>query len=204
MKLGMRTPSLKKKLSSRTSGKRFIRHNVGIKAPKGTGIIKDPKKAIYNKVYNKTTFDIGDVIKGKNSRYYENDYEEDYDTQDVLITRGTLLGIIHFFSGLYIYIGLIYTFALNFSFIQLFLTCIFLLILGQIEYKKKIKKKITLNKTIIATTLLLLLSLLITGHFFVLGIVFVLSLSLWECYYQTSKTAIDVLSSELDEINEIS
>jgi len=35
--------------------KRVIRHNFGFKAPKGIGWITDPKKALYNKVYNKTS-----------------------------------------------------------------------------------------------------------------------------------------------------
>ena len=30
---------------------------------KGTGIIKDPEKAIYNKVYEKTSFSIFDLFK---------------------------------------------------------------------------------------------------------------------------------------------
>lgn len=76
MKLGMRTPSLKKKLSSKTSAKRIIRHNMGIKAPKGTGIIRDPKKAIYNKVYNKTTFSaFGSSSENSKTKYSQEDYE---------------------------------------------------------------------------------------------------------------------------------
>jgi hypothetical protein len=33
----------------------MIRHNLGFKAPRGMGWITDPKKAMYNKVYNKTS-----------------------------------------------------------------------------------------------------------------------------------------------------
>jgi hypothetical protein len=55
MKFGFRTPSLSKRISARTSPKRFIRHNLGFKAPKGYGWITSPKKAAYNKVYNKTS-----------------------------------------------------------------------------------------------------------------------------------------------------
>ena len=36
--------------------KRAIRQNLGLKAPKGYGWITNPKKAAYNKVYNKTSF----------------------------------------------------------------------------------------------------------------------------------------------------
>lgn len=55
MKYGFRTPSLKKRISARTSVKRYVRHSLGVKAPKGMGMITNPKKAAYNKVYNKTT-----------------------------------------------------------------------------------------------------------------------------------------------------
>ena len=35
---------------------------MGIKMPKGTGIITNPKKAIYNKIYNKTTISFEQAI----------------------------------------------------------------------------------------------------------------------------------------------
>ena len=54
MKFGFRIPSLTKRIAARTSVKRVIRHNLGFKAPRGMGWITDPKKALYNKVYNKT------------------------------------------------------------------------------------------------------------------------------------------------------
>lgn len=55
MKFGFRTPSLKKRIAARTSVKRYVRHSLGFKAPKGYGWLTNPKKAAYNKVYNKTT-----------------------------------------------------------------------------------------------------------------------------------------------------
>jgi hypothetical protein len=54
MKFGFRIPSITKRIVARTSVKRIIRHNLGFKAPRGMGRITDPKKAMYNKVYNKT------------------------------------------------------------------------------------------------------------------------------------------------------
>lgn len=66
MKFGMRKPSLKKSIKARTTGraKRAIKKAVipGY-GKKGTGWIKDPKKAAYNKVYKKTTFSIFDLFK---------------------------------------------------------------------------------------------------------------------------------------------
>ena len=35
MKFGIRTPSIKKRIAARTSIKRVVRHNLGLKAPKG-------------------------------------------------------------------------------------------------------------------------------------------------------------------------
>ncbi len=66
MKLGFRTPSPKKSISNRTTGKikRTVKHSVNPYYGKnGTGWITDPKKAAYNKVYHKTTFGVSDVIK---------------------------------------------------------------------------------------------------------------------------------------------
>lgn len=66
MKFGIRTPSLKRSISARTTGqlkrsvKRAIIPGYG---KKGMGWIKNPKKALYNKVYHKTTFSIFDLFK---------------------------------------------------------------------------------------------------------------------------------------------
>lgn len=57
MKIGFRTPSLKRRIAARTSPRRFLAHSLGFKMPRGTGILRNPKKAIYNKIYNKTTVD---------------------------------------------------------------------------------------------------------------------------------------------------
>ena len=66
MKIGIRKTSLKKSISARTTGKakRAIKRAIipGY-GKKGVGWIKNPKKAMYNKVYNKTTFSIFDLFK---------------------------------------------------------------------------------------------------------------------------------------------
>lgn len=42
---------------------------MGVKAPRGMGMLTNPKKALYNKVYRKTTFGIEDIARvGKSSR----------------------------------------------------------------------------------------------------------------------------------------
>lgn len=66
MKFGMRKPSIKKSIKARTTGKakRAIKKSVvPAYGKKGTGIIKSPKKAVYNKVYKKTSFSIFDLFK---------------------------------------------------------------------------------------------------------------------------------------------
>ncbi|MGI6763860.1 MAG: hypothetical protein ACOX4S_00865 [Anaerovoracaceae bacterium] len=63
VKFGMRKPSIRKSIAARTSVKRYIRHSLGVKAPRGWGWITNPKKALYNKVYRKTTFSIFDIFK---------------------------------------------------------------------------------------------------------------------------------------------
>lgn len=66
MKIGMRKPSIKKSIGARTTGKakRAVKKAVipGC-GKKGSGWIKDPKKAAYNKVYKKTTFSFWDLFK---------------------------------------------------------------------------------------------------------------------------------------------
>ena len=66
MKVGLRTPSLKKMVKGRTTAraKRTIKGAVNQKKKKkGMGYITNPKKALYNKVYNKTSFSIKDLLK---------------------------------------------------------------------------------------------------------------------------------------------
>ena len=63
MKFGIRKPSLKKMISARTSVKRFVRHNLGLKAPRGWGWLTNPKKALYNRIYNRVTFSVFSMMK---------------------------------------------------------------------------------------------------------------------------------------------
>ena len=85
MKYGMRKPSVKKSIKARTTGqaKRAVKKAVvpGY-GKKGSGWVKDPKKAAYNKVYNKTTFGVNDIYKGSShscssSRTYSDNIQPD-------------------------------------------------------------------------------------------------------------------------------
>ena len=66
MKFGARKPSLKRSIKARTTGKakRAVKKAVvpGY-GKKGAGWVKNPKKAAYNKVYNKTTFSLFDLFR---------------------------------------------------------------------------------------------------------------------------------------------
>lgn len=60
MKIGVRTPSLKKSFKARTTGRlnRTLKRSVNpLYGKKGMGYIKNPGKAIYNKVYHQVTVD---------------------------------------------------------------------------------------------------------------------------------------------------
>ena len=65
MKIGLRIPSIKKSISARTTGKlnRAVKKAVipGY-GQKGMGLLH-PKKAVYNKIYSKTTWSIWDIFK---------------------------------------------------------------------------------------------------------------------------------------------
>lgn len=63
MKIGFRTPSLKKMISARTSIKRQIVHRAGLKMPRGYGWVRSPSRFFYNKIYHALTFGLVDVIR---------------------------------------------------------------------------------------------------------------------------------------------
>ena len=55
VRFGFRVPSLRKRISARTSLKRYVRNNLGLKAPRGWGWLTNPRKAAYNRIYSRTT-----------------------------------------------------------------------------------------------------------------------------------------------------
>jgi hypothetical protein len=59
VKFGVRRPSIRKRIAARTSWKRVVRHSLGLKAPRGYGWLTNPKRAAYNRVYNRTTVGLG-------------------------------------------------------------------------------------------------------------------------------------------------
>jgi hypothetical protein len=67
MKFGIRKPSLRNMIGARVSPARFVRHSLGLKAPRGYGWLTNPKRAAYNRIYNRTTVSawslLGAVVK---------------------------------------------------------------------------------------------------------------------------------------------
>lgn len=68
MKFGMRKPSFRKSFKARTAGKikRSLKKTlIPGYGKKGVGLIKNPCKSLYNRVYHKTSFSILDLWRKK-------------------------------------------------------------------------------------------------------------------------------------------
>lgn len=66
MKFGIRKPSIKRSIKARTTGKlkrRIKKAFIPGYGKKGAGLVKDPRKSIYNRIYRRTTFSLGDLLK---------------------------------------------------------------------------------------------------------------------------------------------
>ena len=79
----MRTPSLTRSLKARTTSKWKRQAKKAIipgYGKKGMGWVKNPKKAMYNKVYHKTTFGLSDLFKSSKKRAKNNKQPLQYDS----------------------------------------------------------------------------------------------------------------------------
>ncbi|MBW9154272.1 hypothetical protein [Clostridium estertheticum] len=66
MKMGLRTPSIKKSIKARTTGrfKRSMKSAVNpLYGKSGMGYINNPERAVKNKIYHKLTFSFWDIFK---------------------------------------------------------------------------------------------------------------------------------------------
>ena len=52
VRFGFKVPSLRKRVSARASLKRYVRNNLGLKAPPGWGWLTNPRKAACNRACN--------------------------------------------------------------------------------------------------------------------------------------------------------
>ena len=78
MKVGPRTPSPEKIVKAKTTGrlKRAMKRSYNpVYGKKGMGYLKDPERAIKNKIYHKVTYDPLDPIKNANIEDVNLDYE---------------------------------------------------------------------------------------------------------------------------------
>lgn len=66
MKMGFRKPSIKRSIKAQTTGrlKRQIKSSINpFYGKKGMGLLRNPRRAVYNAVYHRTTVGASDVIK---------------------------------------------------------------------------------------------------------------------------------------------
>jgi hypothetical protein len=49
-------------IGARTSPARFVRHSLGLKAPRGYGWLTNPKRAAYNRIYNRTSVSASSIL----------------------------------------------------------------------------------------------------------------------------------------------
>ena len=81
MKIGLRTPSLKKSFKARTTGafKRKLKKATNpLYGKKGMGLLKNPKKAMYNKVYRKTTVGVRSLFSSNKRRKPSSKNQKNY------------------------------------------------------------------------------------------------------------------------------
>ena len=84
MKFGFRTPSVKRRISARTTGrlKRSAKSVIPGYGAKGMGFVKNPKKSLYNKVYHKTTVGTSDFKIPKDTSYEYEEYQAPQETRE--------------------------------------------------------------------------------------------------------------------------
>lgn len=127
MKVGMRTPSLKKSFKARTTGKvkRQMKKSVNpLYGKKGMGLVDNPKKAVYNKVYNKTTVDGLKPLKVSSSKKTNKANDnfgqvlplfEPKVTEEIIVHKKKFWTIVsYFFAGLFVVEALQSLFNKNF------------------------------------------------------------------------------------------
>ncbi len=161
MKFGMRTPSIKKSIKARTTGriKRAAKKSVNpFYGKRGTGYVKNPSRAIYNKIYQKTSFGVSDLLKPKkqDNRGYANTSDESLFRDIYTINESPvyinltilcfILGIIAYLIGQFVLL-LSNAFIIKFMMVLPFIIGICSLIKAIIEYNnnKQIVKEMSLK-----------------------------------------------------------
>lgn len=131
MKFGFRTPSFKKSFAARTSWKRMLMPRM----PRGYGFLRNPKKALYNKIYNRTTVSITKAFTTKSKPTRKNySYAEPVNQSIVLGTpctncSGTItvdLKRLYKKVLLIIFVATLFSFAIS-NTVGLIMICVFVL-----------------------------------------------------------------------------
>ena len=138
MKIGMRTPSLKKSLKAKTTSKWKRQAKKAIipgYGKKGMGWVKNPKKAMYNKVYHKTTFGFSDLFKSSKKRAKNNKQPLQYDSSRQHTSNKNKRG-----SFIFLIVSLILLFIVPPLGVLLLLVNLFVFI---IKYFSSKKRKVT-------------------------------------------------------------
>lgn len=166
MKVGIRKPSLKKSLKARTTGslKRKAKSAINpLYGKKGMGLINNPKKAVYNKVYNKTTVDVIKPMKvstsKKTNKPIHNNQVVDVTGQDlplidpkvteeIIVHKKKLWTVVaYFFSGLFVVAAIQLLFEKSFGGFVVGLGLAFLIYKLRQNIPEQKKKTITRFKT---------------------------------------------------------
>ena len=63
MKFGVRIPFPRRSIAARLSWRRTVRHRLGLKAPRGWGWLTNPRRAAYNRIYNRTTISFWTLLR---------------------------------------------------------------------------------------------------------------------------------------------
>ena len=125
MKFGFRTPSVKRRISARTTGrlKRSAKSVIPGYGAKGMGLVKNPKKSLYNKVYHKTTVGTSDfkIPKDTVSEYEEYQVPPEPRETGCLGCLIVFVDILFFLMKVTYYILIIAVIGLFFYLINLFL-----------------------------------------------------------------------------------
>lgn len=112
MKVGLRTPSIKKSVKARTTGKitRAAKKSVNpLYGKKGMGFVKDPERSVENSIYHKTTFGVSDVVNvsspaAANNQINSNSYSNNFAPVKSRRSKGKIaliaFGALFFLSGI--------------------------------------------------------------------------------------------------------
>nr|WP_317760071.1 hypothetical protein [Liquorilactobacillus mali] len=111
----MRKPSLKRSISARTTGraKRALKRSINpYYGKKGMGWINNPKKAMYNKVYHKTTFGVSDVVKPRRNSKAKQSVSKDSGTIWTIVL--VIAGVSLVFAFWQVILGAVIMFAIGY------------------------------------------------------------------------------------------